>query len=95
MDTETGSEITGVEIPADTDDVLFDAKRKRIYASCGDGYIAVIKQSDADHYELVEKFPTIKDARTSCLDPETGRIYLGVPRQPGKPGPEIRVYEPK
>ena len=95
MDSESGKEITGVEIPADTDDVLFDAKRKRIYASCGDGYIAVIKQTDADHYELAEKFPTIKDARTSCLDPETGRIYLAVPRQPGKPGPEIRVYEPK
>jgi DNA-binding beta-propeller fold protein YncE len=95
MDTETGAEIAGVEIPADTDDVTFDAKRQRIYASCGEGYIAVIKQTDADHYELVEKFPTVKDARTSCLDPETGRLYLAVPRQEGKAGPEIRVYEPK
>jgi DNA-binding beta-propeller fold protein YncE len=95
MDSETGAEITNVDIPADTDDVLFDAKRKRIYASCGDGFIAVIEQTDADHYKLVENFATVKDARTSCLDPETGRLYLGVPRQPGKPGPEIRVYEPK
>jgi DNA-binding beta-propeller fold protein YncE len=95
MDSESGNEITSVEIPADTDDVSYDATRKRIYASCGDGFIAVIKQTDADHYELVEKFPTIKDARTSYLDPETGRLYLGVPRQEGKAGPEIRVYEPK
>jgi DNA-binding beta-propeller fold protein YncE len=95
MDTESGAEVTGVGIPGDTDDVWFDAKRKKIYASCGDGFIAVIKQSDADHYELVEKIETVKDARTSCLDPETGRYYLGVPRQSGKAGPEIRVYEPK
>jgi DNA-binding beta-propeller fold protein YncE len=94
MDSETGNEITGIDIPADTDDVVFDAKRKRIYASCGEGFIAVIKQTDADHYELVDKVATVKDARTCCLDPETGRLYLGVPRQPGKAGPEIRVYQP-
>jgi DNA-binding beta-propeller fold protein YncE len=95
MDSETGAEITGIPIPADTDDVSFDAKRKRIYASCGEGFIAVIKQTDANHYELAEKLPTIKDARTSFLDPESGRLYLGVPRQPGKAGPEIWVYEPR
>jgi len=55
----------------------------------------VIKQLGADKYELAEKFPTVKDARTCYLDQESGRIYLGVPRQKGQPGPEIRVYEPK
>lgn len=95
MDSETGAELTSVDIPADTDDVLFNAKRKRIYASCGDGFIAVIEQTDADHYKLVENFATVKDARTACLDPESGKVYLAVPRQPGKAGPEIRVYEPR
>jgi hypothetical protein len=95
MDSEAGTEITNVDIPGDTDDVLYDAKRKRVYASCGDGSIAVIEQADADHYKVIENFATVKDARTSCLDPESGRVYLAVPRQPGKAGPEIRVYEPK
>jgi len=95
LDTETGNEVASVEIPADTDDVFFDAGRKRIYASCGEGFLAVIKQVDADHYELQEKIPTVKDARTSFLDAHTGRLYLAVPRQPEKQGPEIRVYEPK
>jgi hypothetical protein len=95
MDTESGAEVAGVPIPADTDDVWFDSKRKRIYASCGEGFFAVVKQTDADHYELVEKIVTVKDARTCFLDGETGRLYLAVPRQPGKAGPEIRVYEPK
>lgn len=93
MDSETGTEITGVPVPADTDDLFYDARRKRIYVSCGEGFLAVLRQADPDHYELLEKVPTIKDARTSYFDPETGRLYLAVPRQPGKEGPEIWVYQ--
>jgi DNA-binding beta-propeller fold protein YncE len=95
LDTESGQEVATLEIPGDTDDVWFDAKRKRIYASCGEGFIAVIKQAAPDQYALEEKIPTIKDARTSYLDAETGRLYLAVPKQPDKAGPEIQVYAPK
>src|SRR5262249_17981772 len=69
MDSETGAEITGVPIPADTDDLFYDAGRKRIYVSCGEGYLAVLRQLDPDHYELLEKLPTVKDARTSYFEP--------------------------
>ncbi len=93
MDSETGAEITGVGIPADTDDLFYDAKRRRIYVSCGEGYIAVIRQVDADHYEFLDPVPTVKDARTCYFEPETGRLYLAVPRQPDKKGPEIWVYK--
>jgi hypothetical protein len=53
----------------------------------------VIRQKSADSYELLDKIETVKDARTSFFDAETGRLYLAVPRQKGKQGPEIRVYE--
>jgi hypothetical protein len=93
MDTETGKEIMGVEIPKEVDDLHYDAKRKRLYASCGEGFLAVIKQVSPDKYELAEKIETVKQARTSCFDPESSRLFLAVPRQPDKPGPEIRVYK--
>jgi DNA-binding beta-propeller fold protein YncE len=93
LDTETGKEVTSVPIPDDTDDVFFDAKRKRIYASCGAGFIAVIRQIDADHYETLAKIPTVKLARTSLFDPETGRLYQVVPRHRDSAGPEIWVYQ--
>src|SRR5207245_11475656 len=67
--------------------------RSLIYVACGEGSIAVIRQTDADHYEMLEKVPTIKDARTCYFEPESGRLYLAVPRQPGKQGPEIWVYQ--
>jgi hypothetical protein len=92
LDAETGREITGVPIPDGVDDLFYDAKRKRLYASCADGFIAVLRQVDADRYEPAGKLETTKGAKTCYLDQESGRLFLAVPRQPGKPGPEIRVY---
>ena len=93
LDSQSGKEITSVDIPGDLDDLFFDAKRKKIYASCGEGFLTVIKQLDEDRYEVQEKIPTTKLARTSLFDPETGRLYLVMPRQKGKEGPEVRVYQ--
>jgi hypothetical protein len=94
LDTESGAEVGGAPLPGDADDLIYDAQRKRLYASCADGAIAVLRQVDADHIEAAGKVDTAKGARTSLLDPETGRYYLAVPRQPGKDGPEVRVYRP-
>jgi hypothetical protein len=93
MNSETGKEITSIDIPQDVDDLYYDAKRKRLFASCGEGFVVVIKQTDADHYDVAEKVATVKGAKTSLFDAEAGRLYLAVPRQAGKPGPEIRVYK--
>ena len=96
MDTESGKEIASVPIPGDIDDLVFDAKRKRLYALCGEGAIAVIRQVDADHYEALAKVPTDKGARTGYFDANTGKLYLGVPRAPeSKEGPFIKVYQAK
>ncbi|MFL5330998.1 MAG: YncE family protein [Gemmataceae bacterium] len=93
MDEQSGKEITSVAIPPGVDDLYFDAKRKQLYASCGDGFLVIVRQKDADHYEVAEKLSTIKGAKTSCFDEASGRIYLAVPRQKGQEGPEIRVYQ--
>ncbi len=93
MDSDSGKEITAIDIPGEVDDIYYDAKRKQLYASCGEGYLAIIKQKDADTYEVVKKIETAKGAKTSLFDPETNRIFLAVPRQPGQAAPEIRVYK--
>lgn len=95
MDTETGKEITSIPVPGDIDDLVYDAKRKKLYATCGEGFIAVIKQLGADSYEAGEKVATAKGAKTSHYNPEQSRLYVAVPRQEGKDGPEIRVYQIK
>lgn len=95
MDSETGKEVMSIAIPADIDDLFYDAKNKRLYASCGAGFLAVVRQRDADHYETLETIPTVKLARTCFFDPAGERLYLLVPRQEGEEGPTIRVYQPR
>jgi DNA-binding beta-propeller fold protein YncE len=95
VDSDSGKEIASVAIPEDIDDLFYDAKNKRLYASCGAGFLAVLRQRDADHYEMLEKIATVKVARTCFFDPAGERLYLIVPRQPGQEGPTIRVYKPR
>jgi DNA-binding beta-propeller fold protein YncE len=95
LDTESGKEVGEVAIPGDVDDLSLDTTRKRLYASCGEGFLAVLKVTDADHVEAGERIPTAKGAKTSLFVPETGKLYLAVPRQEGKDGPEVRVYQAK
>jgi DNA-binding beta-propeller fold protein YncE len=93
LDSNTGQEIADVPLAGDVDDLYFDAKRKRLYASCGEGFLVVIRQGDPDRYELQAKIPTAKLARTSLFDASTGRLYLVVPRQPATEGPQVWVYQ--
>jgi hypothetical protein len=95
MDSESGKELSAADVAGGIDDMWLDAKRKRLFASCGDGFLVVLKQADADHLEVVEKIETPKGAKTCLYVPETGRLYLAVPRQEGKDGPEIRIYQVK
>lgn len=93
LDTESGKELASVPIGGEVDDLFFDAKRKRLFAVCGEGMINVIRQVDADKYEALDKVATEKTARTGLLDAEGGRFFVAVPRLPGKDAPEIRVYK--
>jgi len=98
MDSDSGKIVTSVPIPGDVDDLSFDARRKQIYASCGDGAIAVVRQIDADRYESLGTVPTVKGARTSVFNPEDGQLYLAVPRRADRPeqeNPEVWIYRPR
>jgi hypothetical protein len=92
LDTETGREVASVAIPGDTDDVWYDAEQRRIYFSCGEGYLAVLRQSDPDHYQVVARLPTQRGARTSLYDPGSHRLYLLVPRHADSSAPEVWVF---
>ena len=75
----SGKIISKVNIDSDPDDIFYDSLNKIIYISCGEGFIDVFKQQDANHYSLIGKIPTKAGARTSLFVPELKRIYLAVP----------------
>jgi DNA-binding beta-propeller fold protein YncE len=91
LDSDTGRMVAHLAVAGDADDLYYDAVRRRIYVSGGQGMISVVDQVDADHYRLRETIPTAPGARTSLYVPELNRFYLAVPRH-GTQAAEIRVY---
>jgi hypothetical protein len=74
---ETGKVVNELGICGDSDDVFVDAKRKRLYVSCGAGYVEVIDASAS--YKRLARISTATGARTSLFVPELDRLFLAVP----------------
>lgn len=92
LDTESGREVARTNLSGDTDDLFYDPARRRIYASCGAGFLDVIGQRSAARYERLVRVPTAPGARTSLFVPELNRLYLAVPRR-GARTAEIRIFD--
>jgi len=91
LDTTTGKVVQSVPTVGDCDDVFYDAKRRRVYLTGGEGAIGVYQQRDADHYDDLGRINTQDGARTSFLSPELDQFYVAAPRRGSRPA-EIRVY---
>jgi DNA-binding beta-propeller fold protein YncE len=92
LDTRSGAVVAKVPTVGDSDDVFYDQKRKRIYASGGEGAITVYQQQDANHFSKLVQLEAVKGARTSLFVPELSRLFLAV-RQEEESGAAIRVYK--
>jgi len=75
LDTTTGTVTANLPTCGDADDVFFDAKRRRLYLSCGEGMVDVL-QSDTAGYHLLARIPTHSDARTSLFVPELDQLFV-------------------
>ena len=91
-DTATGKESGSFDIVGDTDDLFYDATRKRLYVSGGDGYLDALQEQDANRFARVAHLATAAGARTSLFVSEQGRLYLAVPHR-GNQKAEVRIYE--
>lgn len=91
FDTETGKQVAASEIVGDTDDLFFDAARKRVYVVGGEGAITILAQRDPDHYDRIGQVSTRTGARTGYFVPDLKRLYVAVPRR-GSSEAEVRVY---
>ena len=94
LDSESGATVASIPCVNDADDLYYDAGRKRIYVPGGEGYISVIQQNDADHYQPLAKIPTTVGARTGLWYEKRDRFYLAVPAS-SKQGAALWVYAPE
>ena len=91
LNTDSGSVVAKIDISGDPDDVFYDGKRRRIYATCGAGWIDIIEQIDANTYKLSAKMDTANGARTGLFVLERDTLFVAVPRR-GSQQAEIRCY---
>jgi DNA-binding beta-propeller fold protein YncE len=68
----------------DADDVFLDAKRARIYISCGEGSVDVFAARNGSYAHL-GRLSTVAGARTSFFDPQSDRLFLAVRAAAGEP----------
>jgi DNA-binding beta-propeller fold protein YncE len=92
FDTATGREVASIDIVGDTDDLFYDASRKRLYVSGGEGYLDVIQDQGGNQFSRIAHMPTANGARTSLYVGDQSRLYLAVPHR-GAQKAEVRVYE--
>jgi hypothetical protein len=72
-----GESVASVELCGDADDLFVDAKRGRVYVSCGEGFLDVFNARDRD-YRRLARVPTARGARTSYYVPSMDRLFLAV-----------------
>src|SRR5271166_1867456 len=70
---------------------LHDGARKRLYASCGDGHVAIFDA--ASGLSETSRVSTREGARTSLFVPPLDRLFVAVPES-GDQLAEIWVYAP-
>jgi hypothetical protein len=92
LDAANGAAVSQMPTCGDADDVFFDARRDRLYVSCGEGKIDVYEAASRAP-KLQARIDTASGARTAFFDPQSDRYYLAVRAGTMRPA-EIWVYRP-
>ncbi len=87
-----GKPIATNETCGDADDLFIDAKRSRVYVSCGAGFLDVLEAKGAA-YRRIARIPTVSGARTSLFVPEIDRLLVAVRASSGEPA-AIWIFRP-
>ena len=90
-DIDSGHIVARLPIGGDSDDLFYDARRKRVYVICGEGRIDVFRQESADQYARALSIRTAARARTGLFVPEDGKLYVAAPATGASPA-RILVY---
>ena len=91
--TRDGSVLTSINVCSDADDVFFDPKRRRVYVSCGEGFVDVFATNESV-YSRIGHVSTAAGTRTSLWAPELDRLFVAV-RAAGAEPAAIWVFRPE
>jgi YVTN family beta-propeller protein len=87
MDASSGAIVAKLPIGNGCDGVDFDKNLDLVFASCGEGTLAVIREASASSFSVIDNVPTKRSARTCAVDSKTHTVYLSAAdTEPGAPG---------
>lgn len=89
VDADTGKTVAQLPIGEGVDANGFDAGRRLVFSSQGDGTLSVMQAGAADHYQPVQTVATARGARTMAVDAVQHQVYLVTAEfdeQPPAPG---------
>jgi DNA-binding beta-propeller fold protein YncE len=92
LSSQNGHVVAKTATCGDADDVFVDAKRQRVYVSCGQGVVDVFAAEEAG-YRRLARVPTVSGARTSLFVPEFDRLFVAVRASSGERA-AIWVFRP-
>jgi hypothetical protein len=76
MNADTGAVLDSIPIGLGNDGVVFNPATREVFASQGDGTLAVVKENSAISFALEQTLPTQSGAKTLALDSKTGHVFL-------------------
>lgn len=88
-----GAVIASVSTCGDSNDLFFDAPRRRIYVACGAGSVDVFDTSGSTPRQ-VANIRTAPGARTALFSPTLDRLFVAARAQSGRTDAEILVFRP-
>jgi DNA-binding beta-propeller fold protein YncE len=76
LNADTGAILDTIPIGLGNDGVVFNPATREVFASQGDGTLAIVKENSATRFTLEQTLPTNSGAKTLTLDSRTGHIFL-------------------
>jgi DNA-binding beta-propeller fold protein YncE len=76
MNADSGAVLDTIPIGLGNDGLVFNPATREVFASQGDGTLAVVKENSPTSFALEQTLPTQSGAKTLALDTKTGHIFL-------------------
>src|SRR6266850_4607226 len=92
LDTQSGQHLAAAPVDGDPDDMFYDPSRRRLYVTCGAGFVDVLDAERSDGLNMIARMPTANGARTALFVPELQRLFVAVPHRASQRS-EIRVFD--
>jgi DNA-binding beta-propeller fold protein YncE len=76
LNSKTGQTIAALPAPEHTDEVVWDARNRRVYVAGGQGYISIVQQDGRDQYREIARVPSLPGAKTEIIDSAGRRLWV-------------------